>query len=90
MVSSGDSWKFFFMGELCIGTMNHDCLFGLRWQSAAATALSEPGGARILGSLSQSGVALRLPPHSKTCGSLDGSGEGELRIICLQIREAGA
>src|ERR1017187_9944994 len=31
--------------------------FGLRWQSAAATALLEGN---------QSGVALRLPPHSKT------------------------
>jgi hypothetical protein len=32
-------------------------IFGLRWQSAAATALLEGN---------QSGVALRLPPHSKT------------------------
>ena len=78
------------MGKLCIGAMNHGCLFGLRRQSAAATALSKPGGARILGSLPQGGVALRLPPHSKTCGSFDGSGEGMSWLICLQIREAGA
>jgi hypothetical protein len=33
--------------------------YGLRWQSGAATPLSETGRG------SQSGVALRFPPHSK-------------------------
>jgi hypothetical protein len=37
--------------------------FGLRWQSAAATALlcGQPNAAGLI----QSGVALRLPPQSK-------------------------
>jgi hypothetical protein len=38
-------------------------LFGLRWQSAAATALSDANLPDLV--LFQSGVALRLPPQSK-------------------------
>jgi hypothetical protein len=41
-------------------------LFGVRRQSAAATALSEGVANLIVQPVSQSGVALRLPPQSKT------------------------
>jgi hypothetical protein len=41
-----------------------DVVLGLRWQSAAAIALSQLSG------LFQSGVALRLPPQSMTSSPL--------------------
>jgi len=52
--------------------------FGLRRQSAAATALSDGVVRLIVQSVSQSGVALRLPPQSKfvRCGSKSSSGFG--------------
>ena len=47
--------------------------FGVRWQSAAATPLFERGPA------SESGVALRFPPHSKPCGC------GASRAVFIRI-----
>ena len=46
---------------------------GVRWQSAAATPLFERGPA------SESGVALRFPPHSKPCGC------GASRAVFIRI-----
>ena len=46
---------------------------GLRWQSAAATPLSERGPA------SESGVALRFPPHSIPCGC------GSIRAVFIRV-----
>jgi hypothetical protein len=44
--------------------------FGLRRQSAAATALSDGVARSILQSVLQSGVALRLPPQSISLSSV--------------------
>jgi hypothetical protein len=49
--------------------------FGVRWQSGAATPLSESGPR------SQSGVALRFPPHSKSCCC----GVSSAWLICVQL-----
>jgi hypothetical protein len=49
--------------------------FGVRWQSAAATPLFERGPA------SESGVALRFPPHSKPCGR----GASRAVSICVHL-----
>jgi hypothetical protein len=49
-----------------IGIMDCCCFFGLRRQSAAATALLDDAPRLIALTASESGVALRLPPHSKT------------------------
>src|ERR1035441_9125709 len=49
--------------------------FGVRWQSAAATPLFERGPA------SESGVALRFPPHSKPCGC----GASRAVFICVHL-----
>jgi hypothetical protein len=42
--------------------------FGLRRQSVATTALSNSVGGSLVIAPPQSGVALRFPPQSKTCG----------------------
>src|ERR1035437_8634667 len=49
--------------------------YGVRWQSAATTPLSETGPG------SQSGVALRFPPHSKSCGC----GASRAVFICVHL-----
>jgi hypothetical protein len=66
---------------------NVDCLFGLRRQSVAATALSTlVEAAKIWNAFCQSGVALRLPPQSKTWRQI---GQFRLRaepVACLAVR----
>jgi hypothetical protein len=91
MVFCDGSEKVFLNGEIAHRHHEPRLFFGLRRQSAAAMALSELGGAWIFVDASPKAVS-RSACHRtpKPGGSSDGSGEGKLRIICLQIREAGA
>jgi len=63
------------------GTQTED--FGLRWQSAAATTLSDANLPDLV--LFQSGVALRLPPQSKI-SHFDAALQDAWQIIILLRR----